>query len=165
LRHLDEFVSFVRKRYGIETEVAKDIYQDAIIDLCTGLQMEKLQFQEGKEKSLLFQIGVNQVKNHFRAERVRGNYLESQVIKNESDKLIYQNQEVLDFQVERVQSLMKDLSDEDRQILQLFYNKGYGMESIARELNYNSVNYAKKKKHGALKKLIQLVKSAKMILL
>jgi len=66
---------------------------------------------------------------------------------------------------EQVRQKLDELKPDDRRVLELYYLEGHDMDGVAEAMGLKNRNVAKKKKHYALQRLIELVRAAKLMLL
>ena len=153
-QHLGKITAFVRSRNGAEEE-AKDVFQDAIINLMESILSGKF---EGKSSlsTYLFAISKHLWYRRFsrsqRMEPLDPLQTEQQVAEPEPEiLLISQDQQI---QLER---LLGNLKDKCREVL-LLWSMKYSMKEIAEKLGYQNDQVVRNKKNHCMKELKELVR-------
>ncbi|MBT3802766.1 MAG: sigma-70 family RNA polymerase sigma factor [Bacteroidetes bacterium] len=149
----NHFISYAYKRYKLDIEILKEVYQDAVLAFRNNIVDEKLTVLTCKPKTYLFQIGNNLIGKELRkrkSEVPMPDYIERTCYDKEADLFSKMN-------LTEVQSIIKKemqkLGDKCFKILHLFYFEKMRMEMIAEQLNYGSVDSAKSTKHQCFQKL------------
>lgn len=160
----DEFMAWSVRHYSISDELAKDVFQDAIIDFYQNIQSGQLEVLNSSVKTYLFQIAKYKIINLLKRDR-RQTYLEDTKLINSESQDYMQDQEIK-YKLEDITIAMSNLPADCQRLLKLYYFKEYDMPSIARELNYKNSDTAKSKKSVCMKKLmIELNKLSKILVL
>lgn len=142
-----EFISWFVKNHKISNGDAKDIFQDSIIAFHNNVIDEKFNATDASIKTYLFSIGRNKVLNHFKRNRE----IPLEDISLQSDSQISESN--VDDRIEIIKKSILSLDSKCREVLIMFYEKGFSMESIANNMGYASENVAKKKKFLCMRKL------------
>lgn len=151
-------------------EVAKDIFQDAIIILWDKLQNGKLEL---KRKFITYFLGVcrNLLMKHLDREYMKFNEDEINFdqLPNETEELVselfpfneseYQNQAEIEFCI-FTKHFVK-LNDDCKRVLKLSY-AGASFEEIAKKMGYKYGYIAKNKKYRCKKYLLNSIRKDKM---
>jgi len=164
-RFRNQFIVWAVRNYSCTEEEAKDVFQDVVIDFYDIIIHEKLSELTSDLKTYLFALGKYKLLNLIKKNHLISNFSEFEFIKHHksnSNSIDMEHDE--QYNKELVKKYLNQLTDDDRKVLELYYIKGYDMESIAREMNLNNSNAAKKKKFDSLKKLAKLVKKSTLIL-
>lgn len=131
-------------------EDVEDVLQDATIAVWEKIRNNSLQLN-AKLSTYVFAVARNQwlKKLNKMSRMVQMNDIHTEKLTDNTDNL-----EVRDIHL--VRQVMEHLGDKCRKILTLFYFDGLDMNSIAEELEYNSADTAKAKKHQCFKQLQEL---------
>ncbi len=154
----DAFMRFAKK-YPIDESTVNDIYQDAIIALRENAINGKLDTLKSELKTYLFTIGKYMIYKKLKQEK--NIHLVEDT--NQFDSL----QNGTAFSVDLVQELtseqkqlriaFKSLGMKCKEILTLFYYRGFDLEEITNELNYNNKDVVKSQKSRCLKSLKDMI--------
>lgn len=156
LEHKSTFLGFA-KTYNINSEDALDIYQDAIIALRENALKGHLDILKSELKTYLFSIG-----KYMFYKRLK---------ENKKMDLVYSMEETNDFEElkttdidynfntrqRQLQKAFKSLGPQCQALLNLFYMRGFTLDEIVEELNYNNKDVAKSQKSRCLKSLKKLI--------
>lgn len=149
------FVAFAKK-YSIANDDILDIYQDVIIALLENIALGKLETLNSSLKTYLFSIGKYMIYDYlrkkkkmklvtsFKNEDFEGDF------ENEFDFLF--NKELTGNQKKLYASFNK-LGDKCKEVLSLFYYRGFTIDEISEHLNYNNKDVVKSQKSRCLKSL------------
>lgn len=146
----DTIKSYVLKNTGTEDD-AYDIFQDALMVLFKKIQLNNLE-ENTDVKGYVFGVSKNLWHEHLRKNR-----------KNvEMDKELvddFDPSNLLDTPLEQiVQRSFLKLKPECQEVLNMVI-KGHDYIHIAREMNYKSADYARRKKYLCKEALIKIVKA------
>lgn len=149
-----EFIKWSTYKYNIETEVAEDVFSDAVIDGYQNILSGRYTRNERASlKSYLFEIGKNKIMNILNRQKIAETHLK--VMSYQQEKTINnifdtnKNKEI----TSKVQELMELLDDKCRKVLTLFYFHSLSMEDIASEMEFKNEDVAKNKKLKCLRRL------------
>ncbi|WP_296380149.1 sigma-70 family RNA polymerase sigma factor [Winogradskyella sp.] len=151
------FIGFAKK-YPIAREDVIDIYQDAIIALRDNAVNGTIDDLKSELKTYLFSIGkymiYNKVKQQNKLHLVedRSHFINKEI---ELSVNTYNN-ELTDKQ-KQLQTAFKTLGQKCKDVLTLFYYRGFDLEEIMKELNYNTKDVVKSQKSRCLKTLRDLI--------
>ncbi len=158
----NEFIAWSAQQFGASKEQAQDSFQDAILDFHQNIMSGKLTELISSEKTYLFQIGKHKILNIIKKES-RITYQENlHLIKGKEIEDFMENDNAV-FTQEQISDAINKLPNDCQQVLNLHYFKEYGMDSIARELNYKNADTAKSKKSVCMKRLIKELSKLKML--
>lgn len=164
-QHRNEFVRWSFRTYNIDSEDARDIFQDSIIAFYNNVKSGQLTQLTSDVKTYLFAIGkfkiINFQKKHQRAVTFSEFDLS---IGNEPYENQMKDKEEQDFIKETVKKYLNEQCEDCKKVLELYYFKELDMKSIAEEMGYKNADVAKKKKYECFKKLAEMVKKNLMIL-
>lgn len=164
LLYRDEFILWSTNQFHIQTEQAKDTFQDAVIDFHENIKSGKLEILSSSAKTYLFQIAKFKIINLLKREK-RITYIDDLVLIN-SESQDYLLNEDMKYKLEDIKEALSKLPKDCQRLLKLYYFNEFDMTSIARELNYKNSDTAKSKKSVCMKKLIiELNKLSKILVL
>ena len=153
-KHIDRIVGFIVQRNGSREE-AKDIFQDAVVNLLVSIRSGKF---EGKSTlgTYLYAISKNLWYRRFNRS-LRSDEIKAAQAPDETDSdtpeilLMNNDQEVL------LSRLMDQLKDKCKGVLSMWAQK-YSMKEIAEALGYGNEQVVRNKKNLCLKELKELVR-------
>jgi RNA polymerase sigma factor (sigma-70 family) len=148
-RYVNQILAFVRERNGTEEE-AKDVYQDAIVNLLLAIQDGRF---EGRSavSTYLFAISKNLWYRRFRRQNLEGDY-RATLTEADTDA---ETPELLLLEADRqaqLDSILDQLKEKCREVLSLWSQK-YAMKEIAESLGYQNEQVVRNKKNLCLKEL------------
>ncbi len=156
LEHKSGFIGFA-KTYNIDSEDALDIYQDAIIALRENALKGHLVNLKSKLKTYLFSIGKYMFYKRLK-EKKKLHLVLSIEEKNDFDELKITD---IDYNFStrqrQLQIAFNSLGTQCKALLSLFYMRGFTLDEIVEELNYNSKDVAKSQKSRCLKSLKKII--------
>ena len=150
-----KFISFA-KRYNLPEEDVIDIYQDAFIVLHNNLVNGKLQTLTSSIATYLFGIGKRLIYERMRTNKKNVSFEDQmEVLPEQAAEVI--NFDSIDNELNEEQQLMKihfdTLGEKCREILTLFYYRGFSIQDILNNTNYTSENVIKSTKSRCMKSL------------
>lgn len=146
----DEFVSWAIRNHQISVEEAKDVFQEAIVGLYKNVKGGRADALESSIKTYLFGIGKNIILNLLKRKEIERKVYEQFTESQETQIPDYYDREHL---VSLVSRIYRALGSPCKDVLELYYEKGFDMESVAIRLGYKNADVAKKKKYECLKLL------------
>ena len=157
LEHRNAFLQFAKK-YPIEPATAEDVYQDAIIILRDNARRGKLDHLRSELRTYLFGIGKYLIYAHLRKQK------KIHLVEDFSD--MYQEHtlmtaiitESISERQTHVKTVLEQMGAKCREILSLFYYRGFTIEEITDKLNYNNKDVTKSAKSRCLQSLKQKLK-------
>lgn len=150
-----DFIAFGRKISVLEDDVL-DSYQDAIIALQEQAFKGKLDNITCSLKTYLFGIGKYIL---YEKNRKQQKTVLKVVETNDYETIeidVFSN--TLSNQQQKIQTGFNKLGKKCKEILQLFYYRGYTIEDITDYLNYENKNVVKSQKSRCLKQLKEIIK-------
>lgn len=155
-KHLEKICSFVTGRNGSREE-AKDVFQDAIVNLLVSIQEGKF---EGKSSlgTYLYAISKNLWYRRFNRS-LKQDLLDSP---EQSEEVAEDTPELLlmaDHQRELLEHLLDSLKAKCKEVLTMWSQK-YSMKEIASQLEYRNEQVVRNKKNHCLKELKSLVRNS-----
>jgi RNA polymerase sigma-70 factor (ECF subfamily) len=152
-----DFIKWASFKYTVDTEVAEDVFSDAVIDVYQNvLSGRYTKSDRASLKSYLFEIGKNKILNILNRQKISETHLK--VISYQQEKTynnIFEtnkNQEI----TTKVQELMELIDEKCQKVLTLFYFHSLSMEDIAHEMAFKNEDVAKNKKLKCLRRLQHL---------
>ncbi|MEO0900095.1 MAG: sigma-70 family RNA polymerase sigma factor [Bacteroidota bacterium] len=153
-QYVDEAVSYLTRR-SFQEEEARDVVQDAVINLLMNIQQGKFQGNSSL-KTYLFAISKNLWLRKLRRQGVEESYLDKQ----DKDAVDTESPEVLvmgDQKKRDLQEIMGNLKEKCLEVLSLWSQK-YAMKEIAEQLGYMNEQVVRNKKNHCMKELKELVR-------
>jgi RNA polymerase sigma-70 factor (ECF subfamily) len=155
----NEFVNWAVKNHQISVEEAKDVFQEAMVALYKNVKAGRIDSLDSSIKTYLFGIGKNFLLNQVRRKAFEthafGHFAENQGTENIDG---YDREHVVNL----VSRIYRALGSPCKEVLELYYEKGFDMESVARRLGYKNADVAKKKKYECLKALEQRINMSRL---
>ncbi len=156
LEYKPAFIGFA-KTYKIDNEDSLDIYQDAIIALRENALNGHLDNLKSGLKTYLFSIGKYMFYKRLK-ERQKLHLIHSIEETSDFDELKIKDIDYnFNTRQRQLQIAFKSLGAQCKTLLNLFYMRGFTLDEIVEELNYNSKDVAKSQKSRCLKSLKQTV--------
>lgn len=159
LNFKSEFFRF-SSRYDIEDEVLEDIYQDAIIILWEKAQMGKIDNLTCTIKTYLFSIAKYMIYDYSRKSSKIMFSLDDYVLDNYDQETVEEMRYDGDLNPYQLKLLnnFKKLGDKCREVLSLFYYRGFTIDEIMEDQGYENKNVVKSQKSRCLKSLKELIR-------
>ncbi len=140
----NNFIHWAQQNYKIDEETAADVFQDTMVALHNDVAKSKL-FELGSSlETHLYDIGKNIISKKFNKTEVITDSGEGQIADALLNEIVANI--ALNERQQLVSALLNTIGEPCRTILRLFYFKGFSMEAIARQLEYNNENVAKTQK-------------------
>lgn len=158
-QYRNQFISYSVKRFPVDFEVLREIYQDVIMAFYNNILEGRLVILTSSLKSYLFEIGKHMIYKHLRQKNIPIKYSDSVIERfsyipdtrpetNEEDEIsIFLRSEI------------SKLGEKCFRILKMFYFEKQNMEQIAAALNFSNVDSAKTQKYKCFERLREAVKS------
>ena len=148
-----EFIGWIISKYSIETEDAREIYQQSVVIFYENIVNGQLTELTSSIKTYIFGIG----KNLFMEQSRRLNKIDSYIQPEQlDDKWEIHNgaeEDINGYAVEMVEKSMGVLGSPCKQLLELFYYHKKSMETIKDILGYKNTDTVKNVKYKCLKRL------------
>ena len=160
LAHRKAFLRYAKK-YSITTSMAEDVYQDAIIILRDNARQGKLDNLKSELRTYLFSIGKYLIYTHLRKQK-KVHLVEDFSAMYHEHTLMTEIVEATiqdDEQQHQMKLALEQLGGKCREILYLFYYRGFNLDEIVEKLGYSSKDVAKSQKSRCLKSLKTFVQS------
>lgn len=156
---------------GIPPEVAKEIVNDALLDLWKTLQnhwnQQDIDFINTRRISYVFGIAVNKRKNYFARKR-RDIPIDDEANTDDKaddsmtpDQVLEEVQQAIEDEndKERLISAIAQLTETQREVVRLHYIEGWSKTKIKDHFNYKSSNAVSDCLKGALRRLRKILAS------
>ncbi|MAC93878.1 MAG: RNA polymerase subunit sigma [Flavobacteriales bacterium] len=153
LRYKNEFINF-GKKYSQDEETLLDVFQDCMIVLYENVRSSKLTTLNSSLKTYLFSVGKYKL-YRFNQESQKKNVEWSIEHQEETTHQLFEEE----INVERMKLINKafeQLGKKCRQLLKLFYYRGFDLEEIKNEMNLENKNTVKSQKSRCLSHLRKL---------
>ena len=151
-----EFGQWVAKHYQVDDDVAGEVYQQTFIAFYYNIHDGKLTELRSSIKTYLFAIGKNLMREHFKSTKRVAEPMDLAVAPEEVDEGIMTKYEDADLK-DRIRSVLNQIGEPCKTVIELFYFKQYAMDAIATQLNYKTEQIAAKRKFICLKQLKSLM--------
>lgn len=155
----DEFVSWAIRNHQISIEEAKDVFQESIVGLYKNVKAGKADTLEASVKTYLFSIGKNIILNAIKRKGIETRVYENFRLSHDDGINDHYNQEHIVYLVKRLYSAM---GSPCKEILEMYYEKGFDMDSVAKRIGYKNADVAKKKKYDCLKTLEERISMSRL---
>lgn len=155
------FLYWARGKFAqLDQTIIEDAYSDLVLDFYENLQNGKYSHQAAI-KTYLFTMGRNKLINITKKQAlhyVKQNEIIAEVEQQTIINPIRKQQENENSDI--LQSVMKEMCEDCRSVLMLFYFHNLSMEKIAEKMDYKNANVAKSKKNVCYQKLKKLMQAA-----
>ena len=151
------FISFAKK-YPITEEDVIDIYQDAIIALRDNAVNGTIDNLKSELKTYLFSIGKYMIYNKIKQQK-KMHLVENSAnfIENKDAHTFSINTNALTKEQKQLQIAFKTLGQKCKEVLTLFYYRGFDLEEIMKELSYSNKDVVKSQKSRCIKSLKSMI--------
>ncbi|HMP98265.1 MAG TPA: sigma-70 family RNA polymerase sigma factor [Cyclobacteriaceae bacterium] len=155
----EEFVSWTIRNHKITIEEAKDVFQEAMVGLYKNVKAGRADSLESSIKTYLFGIGKNIILNLLKRKGIEIKayeyFTESQETQNPD---LYDREHL----VSLVSRIYRALGSPCKEVLELYYERGFDMESVAITLGYKNADVAKKKKYECMRTLEERINMSRI---
>jgi len=152
-------INWINKNFNCSEEEAEDFFQEAVIIFYENVKEGRLETLTSKLNTYLYTIVKYQILKHNRKRKIDTvNSFEG--IENLAQNWVDEANKETDSN-EKLQALLtilQQLQDPCKTILQSFYFKKMKMEQIAQQLDYKSKDVVKAQKYRCITKLFKLMK-------
>lgn len=142
-----EFLNWASKQFNVNTDDAKDAYQQAIIIFYENVMGGKLENLQSSEKTYLFAIGKNKLRENLRMLSKHDDIDELDWQEEQNEELATPEQTALAL------SSLKLLGEPCQSLLEQFYFHRSSMNSIVLQFGYKNEDTAKSQKYKCLTRL------------
>lgn len=146
----NDFVRWAIHNHQISVEEAKDVFQESVIGLYKNVKAGKLETIEVSIKTYLFSIGKNTILNAVKRRKIELRAYEN--FENGIGNGIHEHYDH-EHLINLVKRVYRSMGSPCKEILEMFYEKGFDMESIASRIGYKNADVAKKKKYECMSHL------------
>ena len=153
--HRNDFIKWASQNYNISSEEAKDHFQEAIIALYHNVKTGATETIETSLRTYLYSIGKNSILNNIRHKNYEDSFKKSNESQFHNPIEDVHDKEYLEQMVKKIFNL---IGHPCKDILDMYYNKRFDMESIAKRMGYKNANVAKKKKYECIKEIEEKIK-------
>ncbi len=148
------FLSF-GKNYAFDQDELLDIYQDAVIALFQNFVQKQLILEQSTVKTYLFGIGKNLLNKAAQKKgklvRMEGQVLSTEAIETEDIDTSTRSRQLAE--------AFRQLGAKCKEVLELFYYRGYSIKEIVEATDYKDENTVKSHKSRCMKGLREKIKS------
>jgi RNA polymerase sigma-70 factor (ECF subfamily) len=149
------FIAFA-KSYQLNSDELIDIYQDATIALFQNFVEKQLELEKSSVKTYLYGIGKHLIIKAVKrdSKMVRLDTSQERIVEIEVD--VCDDSE----QSRKVADAFKKLGEKCREVLELFYYRGFSIKEIVEATDYKDENTVKSHKSRCMKGLREKIKSS-----
>jgi len=155
----NEFVSWAIRNHQVTLEEAKDVFQESVVGLYKNIKAGKVDRLEVSIKTYLFSIGKNIILNAIKRKGIEARVFENFSAIHDNGINEYYHEEHL---INLVKRIYKAMGSPCKEILEMYYEKSFDMESIALRVGYKNADVAKKKKYECLRSLEDRITMSKL---
>lgn len=156
VEHKSAFISFAKK-FPVSEEDIVDIYQDAIIALRENALKGHMDNLKSELKTYLFSIGKYMIYNRLK-EKKKLHLIETIEEPDDFDLLqITQINYDVSERERQLQYAFNQLGEKCQKVIHLFYFRGFTLDDIVKELNYNNKDVVKSQKSRCIKHLKAII--------
>ncbi len=145
----NDFIYWAVRNYSLAEEVARDVYQVAVVILYENIRSGKLTSLQSSVKTYLFGIGKNKIMEELAAQKKVQHIQENFRFEPLPEDSKEEKEEVF----KSLETALIELGEPCRTVLEMYYYKNYGIEEIASALNYKGTDSAKTQKYKCLMRL------------
>ncbi|TYB75903.1 RNA polymerase sigma factor [Bizionia myxarmorum] len=140
-------------RYTLSKDDLLDVYQDAIVALCENARKGNLDELKSSIKTYFFSIGKYMIYAQLKKRNQTTTYENIDNFHFEWDDY---DENITNVQLVRMREVFRDLGEQCKKVLSLFYYEEKKLEEITQLMNYENKNVAKSQKSRCIKKLRDL---------
>ena len=155
----DEFVHWLQRTQGFESNDAREVFQLAVVTLYDNVLTGKLTQLEGSVKTYLFGIGKNKARD-IRRKKSKVSLSVDAFIYDRAEENVTEYKAAKEELFDRVDGALQQMGDACRRLIELFYYQKLSMEAICQQMEYSSAATAKNMKYKCLKRLRKMVGAA-----
>ena len=150
-----EFIRWAMKTTGSSHENAAEALQEGVIACYENAVNGNLEASNTRVKTYLFTVAANKLHDARRKVKFTTDLPDSQTINNK-EIAEHNADEQRSYSIELLNQALDRMPADQSKLLRLYYQHGYDMESIAREMGLKNANTAKSKKVDCMKRLVQI---------
>jgi len=156
LNHRKEFLGF-GKRYGLNEDELKDIYQEAFLAIRKHALNGRLLDVRSSFKTYLFGIGKHKILDIIKTKKNQVSFEE--LYKNfvGEEELLVTEAVNLSPQQTKLRTYFKKLGEKCKEVLTLFYYRGLTIAEIVEHAGYSNANVVKAHKSRCMKSLKDMI--------
>ena len=158
-RHREEFVIWIKRKFDLSTDEAKDIYQMTVISFYENIMEGKLTMLNSSLKTYLFAIGKNKALENKRYARRFSGEPSDRVLQNAEQPSEFETEEeqkLFEKNLATVELCLQELGDPCKTILEDFYYHKQDMQHIMERLGYKTTDTVKTIKYKCMQRLRKL---------
>lgn len=153
LTYKKEFLFFAKK-YTQDEETIVDVFQDSMIVLYENVRKGKLTSLNSSLKTYLFSIGKYKLYRFNQENQKNTEDWKNEYREEVSDQLF--EEEINEERMRKINRAFEQLGKKCKQLLKLFYYRGFDLEEIKNEMNLENKNTVKSQKSRCLSHLRKL---------
>lgn len=148
-----EFLNWICRNFQIDAELARDIFQEAIVALYINIKKKQLSELSSSIRTYLFAIGKNLVLKHVQRFKEVGIDSSEPELPPHWDTDVFQLSE----RQQHIADALKRLGEPCQSLLRFFYFDNFALEAIAERLGYKNESVARAQKVRCIKALKELM--------
>ncbi len=152
-----EFIKWISHNTSFSVEMATDLFQESVLVLYKNVKAGKLEDLTSSIKTYLFAIGKRLYANHQRKQKIETKTLTVEDFSIKELAIMPKESNTLNERQELVSKLLNKMRYPCKDILTMFYYKGFSIKEIVAEMEYKSVNVIKVLKVRCMKSLRKMV--------
>ena len=152
--HRDACETWLRSKYQVPQEDAREIFQSTVIILYDNIMTGKLVRLDSSIKSYLYSIAKNKVREH---QRRQSKVIDQERLNRESSENGVHEKMILESRINQVAMALEKMGDPCKSMLQLYYYKKLSMTEIGTLMGYKNADTVKNQKYKCIKRLQKLL--------
>ena len=161
-RYRADFFRWAGRRFNANRQDFEDAWQEAVTAFYTQVMFGKLTALRYEVRVWLFAVGYKRLLNNNRKlKRILWKDSIDEVLRRDASWLDYQENQIREEKKESLQKAMKTMSDQCREMLVQRYFQEKSIEEIQEDWEHNSANTTSATLSRCLKRLKDLIKTAR----
>ncbi|WP_160114723.1 RNA polymerase sigma factor [Aquimarina sp. AU474] len=159
-KHRDAFLNF-GKRYGADSDIMLDIYQDAFVVIRKHAIQGRLDQVDSSFKTYLFGIGKRMIYNYHKQHKHNVSLdPEIHMINDKIEEIDFDLTKEPSIEQKLLRTFFNKLGKRCQEMLTLFYYRGLTIDEIAEKSGYENTNVVSSQKSRCLKQLKEIINTA-----
>lgn len=148
----NEFIKWSLRRFAIQEDDVKDVFQDIVISFYRNVSEGKLNSINCSVKTYLFSCGRNHLLNLSKKNQ---KFINLSGFEFTNDEIInIEKMEKTHYDKNLIENAIKELPEDHQQVLKMYYYDNFSLDLIAKKLGYKNSNVIKTIKSNSLKKMM-----------
>ncbi len=158
-QYRQEFIRWMRKKYAVSDEEAREFYQEIFCRFLVQVQNGKLTYITFSLKTYLFGIGRNLFSEKKRKDIRFDHEIDEERIADSNEDSIQKKEREVDYYF--LEKSLQLLDANHQRLLEMFYYENKSMDYIALKLGYKNAASAKNQKYRCMEKVRKMLESYK----